>query len=477
YMIAANLTNATVDYANNITGTNPPPTQGYDHSGTKEGGVLLMNLTPSTKGNTLYNRKFENLCTGKQIFFEAYATVFTADPGVSIRTEIEDLNSGVVIKDSIKVNPVASGPAGTTGWKRISGSLTLTGSSPSLNFRIINNNPTNNTSGNDLALDDIKIKVCAPPSLDAYFDTVALSKTASACDLSKLDLFAKPSSLLRGYYGNNQLFLYQWTKTPEVLDSWKNIGTPIPGTSVLDVGTVASDTALTKSNPRGPIYFRIIAATSAVYGPKNNFQGSVANAANPNDPCSNYTVSDVIKLDISCVLPVSWVNFHGEKTTVGNRLTWATIKNTPNDYFIIQKSVDGSSFYEIGRLQATKSGGAVKTQVFYDEKSTGGYYRIKQVGADGQFTYSKTIFLDSDAIDAADVYIFPNPNAGTFIVSGLLDAPSAKVEIFDLNGKAVFFNTDGVDELQLKISGLSKGIYLVKISTEYFVDTKKIVVY
>jgi hypothetical protein len=472
YIVGANLTNATVGYANNITGYASQPTVGYDRSGTKEGGVLLINICDQNcAGNVLYNRTISGICAGKKIYFEGYFTVFTnSTPGPDVKIEVTDIASGnTKTTPQFTVNPRSENT--NTGWRRLSDTLTLTGNS--LNIKITTN--TNGGTGKDLAIDDIRIKICAPPSLEAYFDLTTLSKEESVCNLSQLDLFGKPSSLLANYYGNNQRYLYQWSKTPNVLNSWQNIGTPITATQVLNVGSVATDTALTRTDPRGPIYFRIIAATANTFTTKNNFQGGLV--ANPNDPCSSdYTVSDEIKLNIACLLPSNWLYFKGEKTSIGNRLSWSVIKTTGNTQFVVQKSIDGYLYYDIGKVDAATSSQISNKSYIFNDIFGKGYYRIIWYKENEYLSTSSTIYLSGQERES-EFYILPNPNNGEFMVSGSREGLYLDVELYDLGGRSVPFYKSIVGESQVKISGLLEGVYIVKIHSESDIQTQKVVVY
>jgi hypothetical protein len=64
--------------------------------------------------------------------------------------------------------------------------------------------------------------------------------------------------------------------------------------------------------------------------------------------------------------------------------------------------------------------------------------------------------------------IYPNPNNGEFVVS--LEASvdeTASVALFDLTGKQVYAQstslTSGINKVQVKTSGLAKGMYFVRV--------------
>ena len=113
----------------------------------------------------------------------------------------------------------------------------------------------------------------------------------------------------------------------------------------------------------------------------------------------------------SGILPIEIVNFKGVAYAKQNQLTWETKSEINNDYFIIEKSVDGKNFYPIGKI---KGSGNSSTSITYnfsdlDINSRNSYYRIKQVDFDGKISYSFTITVERNE---KLIYIYPNPSEG-----------------------------------------------------------------
>jgi hypothetical protein len=100
------------------------------------------------------------------------------------------------------------------------------------------------------------------------------------------------------------------------------------------------------------------------------------------------------------------------------------------------------------------------------------YYRIKQLDADGNFQYSKTVSVHTDCSDIRDVKLYPNPvtKALKIDVSDyvLYENEEFRVEILDTNGRlyrSQVFNMDPADsfyEMDIK-ERLEPGNYLVKV--------------
>ncbi len=74
--------------------------------------------------------------------------------------------------------------------------------------------------------------------------------------------------------------------------------------------------------------------------------------------------------------------------------------------------------------------------------------------------------------------VYPNPNRGEFSVRRVgTDAELLTVEVFDINGTAIKVNHRAVgNELKISAKGLASGIYLLKISGDKIVTTKRIII-
>jgi len=250
---------AMLQWANAITGPSAGPTIGYDHSGTLPGCCLLLNCPPNTQGQKIYSRTISNLCTGKQLFFECWITVFTYSAngtysGVNVTVNLTD---GGNSSNVVSMTGTATRQADGGGvWVKIAGQISLTGNTVTMD--IINNSSVS-TNGNDLVLDDIKIMACAPPSIDAFFDLTNLTTNKTVCT-DPLNLLSQASSMLTTYYGTTN-YIYQWTKTPTDYTSWKNIGTPGTATSY-SMANAKTDPSFATTTANGDsVFYRVVAAS------------------------------------------------------------------------------------------------------------------------------------------------------------------------------------------------------------------------
>jgi hypothetical protein len=171
----------------------------------------------------------------------------------------------------------------------------------------------------------------------------------------------------------------------------------------------------------------------------------------------------IVYVDTGNPLPVDWLSFHVTKQDNMVLLQWQTASETQNDYFEIQRSIDGINFQSIAKVSGN---GNTQFQSTYQHKdnllSTGiFYYRIRQVDNDGSYSYSpvKQIYLSGSLTAIA----YPNPFKNDLNVvkqGGIIK----EIEIIDLSGKVFLKVVDSFENINT--SGLSSGLYLIKITTD-----------
>lgn len=96
-------------------------------------------------------------------------------------------------------------------------------------------------------------------------------------------------------------------------------------------------------------------------------------------------------------LPITLLYFDGESFDHYNRLTWSTASESNNEYFLIEKTMDGIEF---GQLCRVEGAGNSTTQLFYEAYDMFvidgiAYYRLKQVDYNGEETTFDIISVDN----------------------------------------------------------------------------------
>ncbi|WP_242928743.1 LamG-like jellyroll fold domain-containing protein [Pontibacter vulgaris] len=187
------------------------------------------------------------------------------------------------------------------------------------------------------------------------------------------------------------------------------------------------------------------------------------------------------------VSPVELVMFTA--TLVKNKveLKWKTNKEVNNDEFIIERSSDGETFTEIGRVKAAGNSNVAVNYEHVDPQPVKGlnYYRLKQTEIDGTFTYSDIVQVRYGIEDSGLVFVYPNPNQGKNIKISLEGAginEKVTVTIFDMWGKKLFekeYTSDGAGRITEELifnHNLSGGMYTVGFNSATLKKYRKLVV-
>lgn len=120
------------------------------------------------------------------------------------------------------------------------------------------------------------------------------------------------------------------------------------------------------------------------------------------------------------VLPIELTYFKGTLNQNTVELIWETASEINNDFFEIEKSMNGIDYTLVKRIDSKAINGNSSLNLKYliiDEFPYQGisYYRLKQTDLDRQYKYSSTISIDFSK-KAFDVTFFPNPNKGELFV-------------------------------------------------------------
>ncbi|MEO7308825.1 MAG: T9SS type A sorting domain-containing protein [Chitinophagaceae bacterium] len=173
-------------------------------------------------------------------------------------------------------------------------------------------------------------------------------------------------------------------------------------------------------------------------------------------------------------LPVSLLYIRGKKQNAVNTIYWATVTETNNSGFELQRSADGIRFDKvtfIGSLAASGNSQALLTYQFSDAKGFKGttYYRIQQVDKDGRTTLSNTILIKDQAPVLDISGLFPNPAVNTLMLyASVATNETATLTITDMNGKIILQQNaklnSGDNLVNLDVSTFPKGAYLIKLT-------------
>ena len=167
------------------------------------------------------------------------------------------------------------------------------------------------------------------------------------------------------------------------------------------------------------------------------------------------------------LMPVSLTSFQGNLHNGKVYLTWNTKNESNSSHFIIEKSMNGGSYSNLGQVN---SGVASGQYSFIDDGPLNkiNYYRLQQVDHDDKAAYSRVLIIKND-ISSVGVNISPNPVRSFMNISYTLEKKeNIKIHLFDPMGRLVkryeVKGNAGINTFNISdLNGLPAGIYSLEL--------------
>ncbi len=163
------------------------------------------------------------------------------------------------------------------------------------------------------------------------------------------------------------------------------------------------------------------------------------------------------------VLPVRLLSFAASACDNNVCLSW-TAENEHNlSQYILEKSPNGSSFETAGSVSARNTSGRNNyTTTDVSPFAGDNYYRLKMTDMDGRFTYSNVVRVNLSK--AVTVTLQPNPASDYVIVKGLNGY--RQLQVRDITGRLHLQTKISSSIMELNISNLAKGTYIIHLTKE-----------
>jgi uncharacterized repeat protein (TIGR03803 family) len=173
----------------------------------------------------------------------------------------------------------------------------------------------------------------------------------------------------------------------------------------------------------------------------------------------------------SAVLPLSILQFSAELADDDALLKWTTDNEVNTKDFVIERSTDGVQFTALGKMDAANTAGRhdysytdIRIHVLGSPVI---YYRLQQRDIDGKTEYSKLVTV---SLDAAGEYmkVYPNPVDRQLNVEiGAAYSERITWKMIGMSGANMLNGqrtiAAGTNMLQIDVSRLSKGVYLLEL--------------
>jgi hypothetical protein len=169
-------------------------------------------------------------------------------------------------------------------------------------------------------------------------------------------------------------------------------------------------------------------------------------------------------------MPITLISFYAKNDENKNHLTWATASEINNSHFIIEYSVDGEEFKEVGRIRGKGNSNKLVNYSYIHHINVKGthYYRLTQYDFDGKSEVFNTISVSNKNI-SNKVRVYPTSTQNSVQVSGIEE--SEFVQIFDLSGiciKHTYISNNTID-----LTEMNNGMYIISVGS----STHRIVKY
>ena len=182
-------------------------------------------------------------------------------------------------------------------------------------------------------------------------------------------------------------------------------------------------------------------------------------------------------------LPIELLNF--EASMNGNKvtLTWTTATEINNDFFTVERTLDGISFEEVLEMPGAGNSNTPLTYIAEDNTPLPGtsYYRLKQTDYDGTFEYSSMVEVQNDYISDMNLYeITVASNTKVVLRYQLTKEVRYDLFVYDITGKVVkhdvIYAEEGPNEYILNVKSFESGTYFITLQNQYEVYSERFMV-
>ncbi len=173
------------------------------------------------------------------------------------------------------------------------------------------------------------------------------------------------------------------------------------------------------------------------------------------------------------VIPIELLGITAKAVNNKNVVAWETATEINNKGFDVQRQTANGAWETLGFV---KGANRPSTYTFEDNTPLSiSYYRLLQMDFDGKETLSKVVSVSQN--QKGKIHISPNPASDkvNIILPNSDRFESTTVTVYDLIGRQVLTQKTTANAVELDMSNLAKGTYLVKIDANNSIYTEKII--
>ena len=213
--------------------------------------------------------------------------------------------------------------------------------------------------------------------------------------------------------------------------------------------------------------------------------GGTLDAVGNNISLSGINVFGILTVGDPSIFPVEWLDFIAYPERGDIVLEWSTAQEINNDFFSVERSVDGVIFSSIAKVEGAGTTNEIQHYKYKDNEGLSFntstlYYRIRQIDLNGQFDYSNVVEVTLDETPLIDIDAYPSPFESEVNINVYLPEPSvANVRVLNMNGRELWkkqiTGVNGNNILTYNGADLSPGIYMIEVTTDFEKDFIRLV--
>jgi hypothetical protein len=181
---------------------------------------------------------------------------------------------------------------------------------------------------------------------------------------------------------------------------------------------------------------------------------------------SNFN-TDTYTIEVSpttAPLAIRLESIEAKNIGAANQINWITASEDPGDHFELERSADGSHFNPIASIDSHQK---PSKYVYLDNNPLAAinYYRLKMMDIKGRASYSKIVQANVNGERKITMEAYPNP-VNKQLTLRVFGTQNGTVTLTDIAGRAISSTKMNGSELQVDMSTLSTGFYLLHYSDE-----------
>lgn len=160
-----------------------------------------------------------------------------------------------------------------------------------------------------------------------------------------------------------------------------------------------------------------------------------------------------------------------EEFQMGNLLTWSTATENNNEGFIVERSIDGRNFENVGQVEGAGNSTEVKKYRFLDASANKGaaYYRLRQLDYDGTVAYTDVIVINKKSVNNFTIFAMSTPKNNVIDMTVMAtENVDFEYSVANMDGTVLFSKkqalTKGFNILNIDIASLNGGTYKVVLN-------------